>query len=61
MMPVDQTDASPPVAKSKANLLAALEDIKANNKSHVAAVKPKLTKFCGNNGTSSSNRLSTNN
>jgi hypothetical protein len=44
-MATDQHNASPPNDESEAHLLAALEDIEADNKSRVAAIKTKLNKI----------------
>jgi hypothetical protein len=46
VMPVDQSDSSSPADESEADLLAALEDLKADNKRRVVAVKAKLSKLC---------------
>jgi hypothetical protein len=59
VMPVDQHNTSPPAEETEADLLAALEDIEADNESRVAAIKTKLNKFC-RNGQFSGNRSSAN-
>jgi hypothetical protein len=58
-MPVDQQNAPQPAEDNKADLLAALKDIEAENESRVAAIKTKLNKF-RHNGQSSGNRSSAN-
>ncbi len=59
VMPVDQHNTPPPAEENKADFLAALEDIEAENESRVAAIKTKLNKFrC--NGQSSGNLPSAN-
>jgi hypothetical protein len=59
VMPVDQQNTPPPAEDTEADLLAALEDIEAENESRVAAIKTKLNKF-RRNGQSSGNRSSAN-
>jgi hypothetical protein len=59
VMPVDQQNTPPPAEDNEADLLAALEDIEAENESRVAAIKTKLNKF-RRNGQSSGNKSSTN-
>jgi hypothetical protein len=58
-MPVDQQNTPPPAEDNEADLLAALEDIEAENENRVAAIKLKLNKF-RRNGQSSGNRSSAN-
>jgi hypothetical protein len=59
VMPVDQHNMPPPAEDNEADLLAALEDIEAENENRVAAIKLKLNKF-RRNGQSSGNRSSAN-
>jgi hypothetical protein len=59
VMPFVQHNTAPPAEDNKADLLAALEDIEAENKTRVAAIKTKLNKF-RRNGQSSGNRSSAN-
>jgi hypothetical protein len=59
VMPVNQHNTPLPAEDNEADLLAALEDIEAENESSVAAIKTKLNKFC-RNGQSSGNRSSAN-
>jgi hypothetical protein len=54
VMPVNQTDSPQSTDKSEADLLAALEDTKANNERRVAAIKTKLNKFRRNGQSSGS-------
>jgi hypothetical protein len=55
VMPVDQHNMLPPAEDNEADLLAALEDMEADNENRVAAIKLKLNKF-RRNGQSSGNR-----
>jgi hypothetical protein len=57
VMPVDQHNMPPPAEDTEADLLAALEDMEADNENRVAAIKLKLNKF-RRNGQSSGNRSS---
>jgi len=59
VLPVDQHNVPPPNKESEADLLAALEDIKAENKNRVVAIKTKLNKF-RRRSQSNSNRSSSN-
>jgi hypothetical protein len=59
VLPVDQHNVPPPNEESEADLLAALEDIEADNETRVAAIKTKLNKF-RRSGQSNGNRSSSN-
>jgi hypothetical protein len=59
VMPIDQNNTPLPTEETEVDLLAALEDIEADNENRVAAIKSKLSKFC-RNGQPPGNRSSSN-
>jgi len=59
VMPIDQNNTPLPTEETEADLLAALEDIEADNENRVAAIKSKLSKF-RRNGQPPGNRSSSN-